>query len=115
MDASSKETVTACAERQVSTDEVAVPPTPRRGVVHAFRHAQLQRLEARVERLRRRLHVAPPIHERGVTLVAVDPGDLCLRPADARHLRSRRVGPDCHQRLDAPIHRTGLDADPAGH
>ena len=73
MDGSPEETATAGAERRESAESISVAPSLRRGVVHAFRHAQLQRLEARVERLRRCLHVAPPIHERGVTLVAVDP------------------------------------------
>jgi len=73
MDVSSEETATACAERRESADTVSVPPSLWRSVVHAFRQAQLQRLEGRVSRLRRRLHVVPNGHEQGVMLVAVEP------------------------------------------
>lgn len=73
MDVSSEGTATACAERRESADTVSVPPSLWRSVVHAFRQAQLQRLEGRISRLRRRLHVVPTGHEQGVMLVAAAP------------------------------------------
>ena len=73
MDVSSEGTTTACAERLESADDVLGPPSLWSGVVHVFRHAQLQRLEARVNRLRRCMHVAPTVHEQRVLLVAHEP------------------------------------------
>lgn len=72
MDVSSEGTTTACAERLEPADDVSGPPSLWRSVVHAFRHAQLQRLEARVNRLRQRTHVAPPVHEQRMLLVAAE-------------------------------------------
>ncbi len=73
MDVSSEGTTTVCAERLESADNISVPPSLWCGVVQAFRHAQLQRLEARVNRLRRRMHIAPAVSDQRVLLVAAEP------------------------------------------
>ncbi len=73
MEPSSEDCVTTGSERLEPRDEVPVPPSLWHGAVSAFRHAQLHRLETRVNRLRRRLHLALTENEQGVMLVAAAP------------------------------------------
>lgn len=73
MEPSSEDGVTTVSERLETRDKMPVPPSLWRGMLHAFRHAQLQRLNARVNRLRRRLHVTPTGHEQGVMLIPPEP------------------------------------------
>jgi hypothetical protein len=73
MEPSAEDGVTTVAERLEPRDNMPVPPSLWRGMLHAFRHAQLQRLEARITQLRRRLHVVPTVQEQGVMLVTAAP------------------------------------------
>lgn len=73
MEPASEDCVTTVSERLETTATVSMPLSLWHGAVSTFRHAQLQRLEARVTRLQRRLQVAPPGHEQGVIIMAAEP------------------------------------------
>jgi hypothetical protein len=64
---------TTTSERLETPADVSIPPSLWHGAVSAFRQAQLQRLEARITQLRRRLHSVPTVQEQGVILVAAAP------------------------------------------
>ena len=91
MDVLTEETTTVCTERRESADQRSVSVSLWRSVVHAFRHAQLQRLEARVNRLRSHRHVVPTGYDQRVMVMAAEPQAYAEMGSTSAATPSRRA------------------------